>query len=65
MSYQWSNDKVLDSLDAQGSNNKLIFNTELEKATVYIVDNDIESVNYEYNKSVDKKDTLQERKYFS
>ena len=58
MSYQWANDKMLDLLDAQGSNNKLIFNTEMEKATVYIVDNDIESVNYEYNNQkfiIDKK----------
>ena len=59
MSYQWANDKVLDLLEAQGSHNKLIFKTEMEKATVYIVDNDIESVNYEYNNQefiIDKKE---------
>ena len=50
MSYQWVNNKVLDLLDAQGSNNELIFNAGTEKAILHITDNDIESVNYEYNK---------------
>ena len=49
MSYQWVNNKVLDLLDAQGSNNELIFNAGTEKATVHITDDDIESVKYEMN----------------
>ena len=49
MSYQWVNNKVLDLLEVQGSNNELIFNAGTEKATVHITDDDIELVKYEYN----------------
>ena len=59
MSYQWVNNNVLDLLDAQGSNNELIFSTEAEKATIQIIDNDIDSVKYEYNNQsflIDKKE---------
>ena len=50
MSYQWSNLKNLDLLKVEGNNGELVFKTNSEKATVQIVNNDIESVIYEYNK---------------
>jgi 5-deoxy-D-glucuronate isomerase len=59
MSYQWVNKKELNLLDAQGSNNELIFKTETEKATVYIDDDDIKSVKYEHDNQIfmiDKKE---------
>ena len=49
MSYQWINDKKLDSLHVRGHNNQLVFKTVTEKATVHILNNDIESVNYVFN----------------
>jgi 5-deoxy-D-glucuronate isomerase len=49
MSYQWCNLKNLDLLEVSGENNVLVFKTSSEKAIVQIIDNDIESVTYEFN----------------
>jgi|TARA_B100000315_G_C14509899_1_gene556468 5-deoxy-D-glucuronate isomerase len=59
MSYPWSNKKILDLLKVSGENDRLVFTSNSEKATVNIVDNDIESVNYECNNKtfiIDKKE---------
>ena len=59
MSYQWSNNKILDGLEAFGDKNELFFNAGSEKAKIHIVENDIESVHYENNNKtiiIDKND---------
>jgi len=52
MSYQWCNEKYLDTLEVSGENNELVFKSKTEKATIQIIDNDIESVSYEFNNQV-------------
>lgn len=44
MSYDWSNEARLDTLNASGAESKLIFSTPTEEAEVYLKDGDIESV---------------------
>ena len=59
MSYLWSNIEKLESLKVSGENNMLVFTTDSEKAKIQIVNNDIESVNYEHNNQssiIDKKE---------
>jgi 5-deoxy-D-glucuronate isomerase len=59
MSYQWVNKKILNSLLVRGNHDKLIFESESEKATIKIYDNDIESVVFEHNNAtftIDKKE---------
>ncbi len=42
--YTWSNEKRLDTLNVEGEDNKLIFQTAEERAEVFIVDGDIDKV---------------------
>ena len=49
MSYQWSNNKMLDILEVSGDSEKLFFSAGSEKAEISIVENDIEYVHYKNN----------------
>ena len=50
MSYKWSNEKKLTSLDCEGEEDVLNFTTEYENAIVHLNEGDIEKVIYKEEK---------------